>query len=131
MLNLLKQTAATAQATATEDQASSHAGQDKIQRTNFDLDITESPPTGDQLRTILEYAGGKKPEMFVTGASSTSDAMTKLKESADAFRRPVVSVHACFQALTMALIMKPRLSTGQRAKQVSTMSFLIFFDGSG
>lgn len=91
MFNLLKQTAATAQAGATEDQAASHEGQDKLQRTEFELDVTEAPPTGDQLRTIFEYVGEKKPGSFVTGATSASDAMKKLKESADAFRRPVVS----------------------------------------
>lgn len=88
--NLLKQTAATASETATEDQAADHTAQNKLQRTEFDLDITEAPPTRDQLRTIFEYTGGKMIGNFVQGAASQEEAFKKLKESADAFQRPVV-----------------------------------------
>ena len=90
MLNLLKQTSATASETATEDQAADHSAQNKIQRTEFDLDITEAPPTSDQLRTIFDYTGGKMASTFVKGANSSEDAFKKLRESADAFQRPVV-----------------------------------------
>lgn len=90
VLNMLKTASATSSQTATEDQASDHTGQNKIQRTEFDLDITEAPPTQDQLRTILDYMGPKSASTFVKGAASETDAMKKLKESAEAFQRPVV-----------------------------------------
>ena len=92
VLNMLKVASATSSETATEDQASDHTGQNKMQRTEFDLDITEAPPTQDQLRTILDYMGPKSASTFVKGANSESDAMKKLKESADAFERPVVNI---------------------------------------
>lgn len=93
--NMLKQTAATASATATEDQASDHSAQDKVQRDDFALEVVETPPTSDQLQTMLSYAGGKKADALVTGATSPSDALKKLKESGDLFKRPVVCARTC------------------------------------
>jgi arsenate reductase-like glutaredoxin family protein len=88
---MLKQAAAQASQTATEDQASDHSHQDKIhRRQSFELEITEADPTPDQVRSILEYIGAGKAGTLVKGASSESDALKILKQSADAFQRPVV-----------------------------------------
>ncbi|KAI9804967.1 MAG: hypothetical protein M1833_006270 [Piccolia ochrophora] len=89
VLTLLKQTAATASETATEDQAGDHSHQDRRQRTDFELNVTEEPPTSDQLRSIFEYAGAKKAGDIVKGARDEADAMKKLKESVENFQRPV------------------------------------------
>lgn len=62
-----------------------------MQRTEFDIDITEAPPTTDQLRTMLEYMGPNSANKFVQGATSDADATKRLKESGEAFKRPVVS----------------------------------------
>jgi arsenate reductase-like glutaredoxin family protein len=89
---LLKQASAQSQEHATEDQASDHSHQHS-QRDPFQLDITEAPPTPDQLKSIFEYVGGSKAAQLVKGASSQSDALKKLKESPDNFLRPVVSLN--------------------------------------
>jgi hypothetical protein len=88
---LLKQASAQSQEHATEDQASDHTHQHS-QRDPFQLDITEAPPTADQLKSIFEYVGGSKAAQLVKGASSQSDALKKLKENPDDFLRPVVSL---------------------------------------
>lgn len=89
---ILKQASAAASATATEDQASDHSHQNKqAAREPFELEITESPPTADQLKNIFEYVGGSgKPAELVKGAASQSDALRKLAADGDAFKRPVV-----------------------------------------
>lgn len=89
ILTLLKQASAQAQEHATEDQASDHRHQHS-RRDPFELNVTEDPPTKDQLRTILEYSGGAKAAQLVKGASSMSDAFQKLKDNPDSFLRPVV-----------------------------------------
>lgn len=86
---LLKQANATSQATATEDQASSHKSQNKAERQEFELDVTEAAPTGDQLKNIFEYLGGSAGRL-VEGAKDQQDAIRKVKENGDAFQRPVV-----------------------------------------
>ena len=91
MNTFLKQISAQAVETATEDQAGDHTAQSNLQRHDFDLDVTEAPPTGDQLRTLLEYIGEQKAGTLVEGAKDAKDAMAKLKASAAAFRAPVVS----------------------------------------
>jgi hypothetical protein len=92
VLTLLKTAAAQASETATEDQASDHSHQNKMQRSDFQLEVTEEPPTSDQFRTILEYlGGGKRAGELVEGAKDEADAMRRLKENANAFRRPLVS----------------------------------------
>ena len=53
--------------------------------------MTEDPPTKDQMRTILEYAGGKKASQLVQGAVDEVDALQKLGENGEKFQRPVVS----------------------------------------
>ena len=88
---LLKQVSASATETATEDQAADHTHQNKQQRTEFELNVTEDPPTKDQMRTILEYAGGKKAGQLIQGAADEADALKKLSEDGDKFQRPVVS----------------------------------------
>lgn len=119
MHNLLKQTAATASATATEDQASDHSAQDKVQRTEFDLEVVEAPPTADQLKTMLEYGGVKKPDALVTGATSITDAVKKLQESGDLFKRPVVCIGVVDCLIGDTLMIPLRLLTGLTAKLVS------------
>jgi arsenate reductase-like glutaredoxin family protein len=91
VLTLLKQANAQSVAHATEDQASSHKAQDKAERTEFELDVTEAPPTSDQLKNILEYLGGSASKV-VQGASDESDALRRLKADGDTFQRPIVSV---------------------------------------
>lgn len=87
---LLKQASAQASETATEDQASDHSHQNKAQREPFELEITESAPTPDQLSNILEYLGNSKVSELVKDASSPSDALRKLKSDPESFQRPVV-----------------------------------------
>ncbi|KAI4249953.1 MAG: hypothetical protein LQ352_005471 [Teloschistes flavicans] len=89
---LLKQISAHASETATEDQAADHTAQNKLQRTEFELNVTEDPPTSDQLRTILEYlgSGGGRAGQIVEGATDESDALKKLKEDPSRFKQPVI-----------------------------------------
>lgn len=88
---LLKQISAHAVESATEDQATDHTHQNKLQRAEFELNVTEDPPTKDQLRTILEYVGAKKASQLVDGARDELDALKKLGEDGRSFKRPVVS----------------------------------------
>jgi arsenate reductase-like glutaredoxin family protein len=90
IVSLLKQASAQSQEHATEDQASDHTPQHS-QREPFELDITEAPPTPDQLKSIFDYVGSSKAAQLVKGASSQSDALQKLKENPENFLRPVVS----------------------------------------
>lgn len=91
VVTFLKQANANAQATATEDQASSHEPQSNTERVDFNLDIQEGPPTGDQLKSIMEYIGGHNAGKVILGARDLSSAMTKLKEDAELFQRPLVT----------------------------------------
>jgi hypothetical protein len=88
--NILKQASALATEHATEDQASDHTYQTKAVRQSFELNITEDPPTQDQLKSILEYVGAQNAGTIIKGARDKADAMRKLKESSDNFQRPVV-----------------------------------------
>ncbi|OIW30842.1 DUF1687-domain-containing protein [Coniochaeta ligniaria NRRL 30616] len=88
VLTLLKQVSANASEAATEDQASDHSAQTDPKRAEFDLDVTEKPPTPDQLRTILDYVGN--PSAVISGASTVDEAMKKFKQDAESFKRPVV-----------------------------------------
>ena len=88
--NLLKQASAMATEHATEDQASDHSHQTKANRQPFELNVTEDPPTPDQLKSILEYIGAQKAGTIIKGAKDEADAMRKLKENADNFQRPIV-----------------------------------------
>ena len=62
-----------------------------MQRTEFELDITEDAPTSDQLRSILEYVGARKAKDIVDGARDEADAIRKLSEDKGRFKAPVVS----------------------------------------
>lgn len=86
---LLKQASANIAAHATEDQAST-PDQPKPNREEFELNITEDPPTPDQLKNILEYLGPNSAGKVVPGARSEVDALRRLKENGDSFLRPVV-----------------------------------------
>ncbi|KAI0119765.1 DUF1687-domain-containing protein [Daldinia grandis] len=89
---LLKQVSANATETATEDQASDHTHQThpKRSRQEFELNITEEPPTADQLKTILEYVGKNNISSIVQGASTENDALKKFRENNENFKRPVI-----------------------------------------
>ncbi|KAB8337228.1 hypothetical protein FH972_021530 [Carpinus fangiana] len=80
---ILKQLSAQASATATGDQASDHSGQESLQRSEFDVEVTEADPTPDQLRTILDGNSGSISQ-FVRGASSVEEAVKLAKN----FHRP-------------------------------------------
>ena len=90
VLTLLKQGSAHAQETATEDQATDHSHQNEsVKREPFELDVTESVPTEDQIRSIIEYVGQNKIGQIVEGATSVSDAAKKLAADENAFKRPI------------------------------------------
>ncbi|KAI9852804.1 MAG: hypothetical protein M1838_005025 [Thelocarpon superellum] len=89
-LNVLKQASAAASASATEDQASGHSHQNAVQRSDFEMNVTEEAPTADQLRSILEYVGARRAGDIVQGARDEADAMRKLRENGESFKRPVV-----------------------------------------
>jgi len=93
VLTLLKQANAQSVSHATEDQASSHDMQNKSERTEFELDVSEEPPTVDQLKNMMEYLGGEAASKLVQGATNESEALKRLKESGEAFQRPVVSAN--------------------------------------
>jgi hypothetical protein len=90
ILNILKQAHATAGTHATEDQASSHQSHSDAQKTEFDLEVAEGPPTSDQLRSILDYVGETNANKIVEGASDTADAQRRLRANANSFQRPLV-----------------------------------------
>lgn len=90
-LAIMKQCSAQASETATEDQASDHSYQNQTQRSQFELDVQETPPTPDQVHNILEYLGNGKAGELVKGATSSADAAQKIKQDPDSFHRPVVS----------------------------------------
>nr|OQO19332.1 hypothetical protein B0A51_14352 [Rachicladosporium sp. CCFEE 5018] len=85
---LLKQTAAAASSTATEDQASDHSKQSKVER-EFDLDIQEALPTSDQLHNILAFLGPSSLGSAVKDATSLEDAEKKFRASESSFVRPI------------------------------------------
>ncbi|CAL3969514.1 hypothetical protein PZA11_005957 [Diplocarpon coronariae] len=87
--SFLKQVSANASETATQDQASDHSVQSKPRRAEFELEVTEEPPTQDQLKSILEYVGTQKAGTIISGAIDEADALKKLKESSENFQRPV------------------------------------------
>ncbi|KAI2634873.1 DUF1687-domain-containing protein [Hypomontagnella submonticulosa] len=89
---ILKQVSANATESATEDQASDHSHQTHPLRSRqeFELNITEDPPTTDQLRTILEYVGKQNIGSVINGATTENEALKKFRESAENFKRPVI-----------------------------------------
>lgn len=107
-MNILKQASTNASETATEDQASDHSSHAKQQRGEFELEVTTTPPTVDQLRNILDYispVSGAGPQgekvtysvsELVKGARDAEDAIKKFKEDGGSFVRPVVSFFLFF-----------------------------------
>lgn len=87
----MKQISANSQSAATIDQASDHTAQTKAARDPFELNITEDPPTTDQVQTILEYVGKGGVSNIIKGAQDEKDALKKFRESRENFLRPVVS----------------------------------------
>ncbi|EQL00899.1 hypothetical protein G6O67_001895 [Ophiocordyceps sinensis] len=88
--NLLKQLSANAQAGPTTDQASDNdSSQAKATREPFELNITEDPPTTDQVQTILEYVGTSGVSRIINGARDNKDALERFKKNKDSFLRPV------------------------------------------
>ena len=53
-------------------------------------DVQEGVPTSDQLTNIFEYLGQDKIGSVVEGASSTTEALRKLKDNGALFQRPLV-----------------------------------------
>jgi arsenate reductase-like glutaredoxin family protein len=94
---ILKQASATASEHATEDQASDHSHQTHPRRREFELNVTEDPPTPEQLKNILQYVGAHSISNIISGAKNEADAIRKLKQNSDNFQSPVVcwpSLHA-------------------------------------
>jgi arsenate reductase-like glutaredoxin family protein len=58
--------------------------------THRSADIQEGVPTNDQLTSIFEYLGQDKIGSVVEGASSTTEALRKLKDNGSLFQRPLV-----------------------------------------
>ena len=89
----MKQVSANAQSAATEDQASDISGQKR--RDPFELNVTEEPPTTEQMQTILEYVGPNIVSKIVKGAHDHKDALKKFKQSQESFQWPVVGSMSC------------------------------------
>lgn len=89
--NLLKQLSANAGSAATSDQASDHGGP---AREPFELNISEDPPTSDQVRTILEYVGAAGASRVVMDARNPDDALERFRKNKDSFLRPLVRARA-------------------------------------
>ncbi|PVH67289.1 hypothetical protein DL98DRAFT_444015, partial [Cadophora sp. DSE1049] len=87
---LLKKASAIASEHATEDQASDHSHLTLARREEFELNITEDPPTAEQLKSILEYIGPQRASTIVMGAKNKADAINKLKENTENFQKPVM-----------------------------------------
>ncbi|KHO00153.1 Thioredoxin-like fold protein [Metarhizium album ARSEF 1941] len=87
--NLVKHISANAQAGATLDQASDHTAQTQANRDPFELNITEEPPTVEQVQTILDYVGRTSIAKVIKGARDEKDALKKFRESKESFLRPV------------------------------------------
>ncbi|KAI1122214.1 DUF1687-domain-containing protein [Nemania abortiva] len=83
---VLKQVSTNATEAAAEDSASRKPNI----RSDFELNITEEPPTADQLKTILEYVGKNKISSIIQGATSENDALKKFNGSPDSFKYPVI-----------------------------------------
>ena len=67
------------------------------QRADYDLDVQEATPTGDQLQSILQYVGPGKAGTVVQGARDVTDAMEKVKRDGGLFNRPLVSLAIVFE----------------------------------
>lgn len=90
ILNLLKDASAQAAGSST----------DKKQPSPFELDVSEIPPTADQLKTILDYVEGNKSMELVDGAKNEGEAVKRLKEDPKRFKAPVVRCLALCKPLS-------------------------------
>ncbi|TQS34166.1 hypothetical protein Golomagni_05461 [Golovinomyces magnicellulatus] len=87
--NLVKQISANALSGASLDQAGDHSAQDKVTRAPFELNVTEDPPTTEQVQTILNYVGSNGISKVIKDARDEKDALKKFKENSESFQRPV------------------------------------------
>lgn len=92
----MKQISASAQAGATVDQASDGTAQTQARRDPFELNITEEPPTAEQVQTILEYVGKENIHKVIKDADNEQDALEKFRASRDSFLRPLVRFASFF-----------------------------------
>ncbi|KAI1212562.1 DUF1687-domain-containing protein [Annulohypoxylon truncatum] len=82
---------ATAAANATDtDTATSDQAQPKRLNRVFELDITETAPTTDQLQTILDYVGPDQISQVIKGAKTKKDALDLYRQNAASFSAPVI-----------------------------------------
>lgn len=123
---LLKQLAAHAQETATEDQAADHTAQNEMQRVPFELNVTESVPTSDQFKTIMEYVGAQRASQLVAGARDETDALQRLKQDPTSFTPPLVGFKYNLKTGT-----DRRPSIGITDVLVSTAVLIVVTNGSG
>jgi hypothetical protein len=76
--------------------------------------VTEAPPTGDQLKNILEYLGGSGAvSQVIPGAHNETDALKKLNANGESFERPVVSINIYWWQTVLTIIgggLEPRQS---------------------
>lgn len=89
-----------------------------MQRTEFELNVTEDPPTSDQLRTILEYVGGTRAKDVVDGAKNEGDAIRTLIQDSSKFKAPVVRLQGR-KTVRIGTNMGLRPLTGTMAGRVS------------
>ena len=54
--------------------------------------MQEAPPTEDQLKSILEYAGSQNIGDIVKGAMTEGEALRVLERDKGSFARPLVSL---------------------------------------
>jgi hypothetical protein len=57
-------------------------------REEFELSITEDPPTPEQLKSILEYIGTQRASTIVKGAKDKAEAMKNSRKMRRTFRSP-------------------------------------------
>lgn len=88
IVNLLKQASANASQAANEAPSSGPT----VTREPFDLNVTEDPPTADQVETILEYVPAADIGQVVSGAGTVTEAMRNFHNDAGSFQRPMVSL---------------------------------------
>lgn len=116
VVTFLKTHQAKAQNAATEDQASSATLPPSTRRADFELDVQEAEPTGDQLKNILEYVGLGKAGTVVQGARDLTDAMDKIKKDASLFQRPVVGAPLAHVPKNRHLLTRNRWWTGIKGR---------------
>jgi Protein of unknown function (DUF1687) len=74
-----------------ERSAAPAAASDKSKdNASITLDVTEGPPTADQLRSILEFVGASKAGDLVEGAADEADAQRRIRLNGSSFKRPTV-----------------------------------------